>query len=229
MEKKEDSPTFGSIVSIVFVCYSMIESFDRRRNHPHRHPSRFFSNDLPFHVFSPVRWSPSSLFLSATHNWRSFPWQRHQKWHRSSNNINREQRLVQRKTMSVTPPEAPPYPTTPEEDHHRDERATSAYAEILVRCFFLSESVRRNSFRLQTFQWAFGFNKDLPVLNVSINNTKKIFFAAAQIGVLYDFANNRQQLFIGHVTHLCFRELLLFNDRRRLLEKQYHPLLYQQW
>lgn len=34
--------------------------------------------------------------------------------------------------MSVSPPEAPPYPTTPEDDHENDEASTSAYAEILV-------------------------------------------------------------------------------------------------
>ncbi|CAF3980199.1 unnamed protein product [Rotaria magnacalcarata] len=83
--------------------------------------------------------------------------------------------------MSISPPEAPPYPTTPEDDRENEETSTSAYAEIL------------------SFQWCFGFNKDLPVLNLSINNTKKLFFVASQIGVLYDFANNRQQLLIGHV------------------------------
>ena len=35
----------------------------------------------------------------------------------------------------------------------------------------------------------------------NLSKTKKIFFAAAQIGVLYDFANNRQQLLIGHVNY----------------------------
>ncbi len=54
----------------------------------------------------------------------------------------------------------------------------------------------------QSFQWCFGFNKDISVLNLSINNTKKIFFVAAQVGVLYDFANNRQQLLIGHVNNI---------------------------
>lgn len=107
--------------------------------------------------------------------------------------------------MSVSPPEAPPYPTTPEDDQQTIESATSAYAEILVRHFYQLESrfsfqsIRLFFYLLQTFQWSFGFNKDLPVLNVSVNNTKKIFFAAAQIGVLYDFGNNRQQLLIGHV------------------------------
>ncbi|CAF0866926.1 unnamed protein product [Rotaria sordida] len=98
--------------------------------------------------------------------------------------------------MSISPPEAPPYPTTPEDDRENDEASISAYAEIL------------------SFQWCFGFNKDLPVLNVSINNTKKIFFVAAQVGVLYDFANNRQQLLIGHrnnITCCC-----ISNDKRWL-------------
>ena len=63
---------------------------------------------------------------------------------------------------------------------------------------------------LQAFQWCFGFNKDLPVLNLSINNTKKIFFVAAQIGVLYDFANNRQQLLIGHVNRKHWKSTTIF-------------------
>lgn len=37
--------------------------------------------------------------------------------------------------MSISPPEAPPYPTTPEDGHENDEPSTSAYAEILVRYF----------------------------------------------------------------------------------------------
>jgi hypothetical protein len=67
-------------------------------------------------------------------------------------------------------------------------------------------------FILKSFQWCFGFNKDLPVLNLSINKTKKIFFVAAQIGVLYDFANNRQQLLIGHVNYFkrIFRKIFVF-------------------
>lgn len=38
--------------------------------------------------------------------------------------------------MSVTPPEAPPYPTTPEEIHPDDDASVAAYAQILVRFFF---------------------------------------------------------------------------------------------
>jgi hypothetical protein len=36
--------------------------------------------------------------------------------------------------MSITPPEAPPYPTTPEDNLQDDEAFAAAYAEILV-CF----------------------------------------------------------------------------------------------
>ncbi|UJR34201.1 hypothetical protein I4U23_021607 [Adineta vaga] len=98
--------------------------------------------------------------------------------------------------MSFTPPDAPPFPVTADDEHQDEEASVAAYAEIL------------------SFQWCFGFNKDLPVLNLSINKTKKIFFAAAQIGVLYDFANNRQQLLIGHrnnITCCC-----ISNDKRWL-------------
>ncbi|CAF0905178.1 unnamed protein product [Adineta ricciae] len=98
--------------------------------------------------------------------------------------------------MSLTPPDAPPFPISPDDEHQDEEASVAAYAEIL------------------TFQWCFGFNKDLPVLNLSINKTKKIFFVAAQIGVLYDFANNRQQLLIGHrnnITCCC-----ISNDKRWL-------------
>ncbi|CAF1189811.1 unnamed protein product [Didymodactylos carnosus] len=73
-------------------------------------------------------------------------------------------------------PDAPPYPQSPE----LEEPSPLAYAEIL------------------TFQWCFGINKDIPVLNLSINSTKKIFYVASQIGVLYDFSSNKQQLLIGH-------------------------------
>jgi hypothetical protein len=39
--------------------------------------------------------------------------------------------------MSLTPPDAPPYPTTPEDDDGQDEEtSTAAYAEILVCWIF---------------------------------------------------------------------------------------------
>ncbi len=86
--------------------------------------------------------------------------------------------------MSVTPLKAPPYPTTPENDRQDEEISTAAYAKI-------SDFRKKIKFVIfQSFQWCFGFNKDIPVLNLSINNTKKIFFVAAQISVLYDFAND---------------------------------------
>ena len=43
---------------------------------------------------------------------------------------------IETKEMSVSPPEAPPYPTTPEENHPDDEASLAAYAQILVRLFF---------------------------------------------------------------------------------------------
>lgn len=40
--------------------------------------------------------------------------------------------------MSITPPDAPPYPTTPEDERPDDETSAAAYAEILVR--FIDEN-----------------------------------------------------------------------------------------
>ncbi len=40
--------------------------------------------------------------------------------------------FIQTRKMSVSPPEAPPYPTTPEDNHQDDETSAAAYAEILV-------------------------------------------------------------------------------------------------
>ena len=37
--------------------------------------------------------------------------------------------------MSITPPDAPPYPTTPEDDRPDEETSAAAYAEILVCSF----------------------------------------------------------------------------------------------
>jgi hypothetical protein len=34
--------------------------------------------------------------------------------------------------MSFTPPEAPPYPISPDDEHQDEEGSTAAYAEILV-------------------------------------------------------------------------------------------------
>ena len=34
--------------------------------------------------------------------------------------------------MSVSPPDAPPYPTTPADEQENEESSTAAYAEILV-------------------------------------------------------------------------------------------------
>ena len=138
-------------------------------------------------------------------NWWSLLWQQHEKWSSTSQTLSPQRKILfqlrRERRMSVTPPEAPPYPSTPEEDQRTVETSTSAYAEILVRASFFRWENKRRNLLFQTFQWSFGFNKDLPVLNVSVNNTKKIFFAAAQIGVIHDFASNRQQLLIGHVKH----------------------------
>jgi hypothetical protein len=43
--------------------------------------------------------------------------------------------------MSLTPPDAPPYPTTPEDERQDEETSTAAYAEILVRCTLFRKKI----------------------------------------------------------------------------------------
>ena len=37
--------------------------------------------------------------------------------------------------MSLTPPDAPPFPISPDDEHQDEEASVAAYAEILV-CYF---------------------------------------------------------------------------------------------
>lgn len=51
--------------------------------------------------------------------------------------------------------------------------------------------------------WCFGYNKEVGVLNVSPNDSKKlILYAAGHTGVIYDFVNNTQLLLQGHTANI---------------------------
>ena len=52
---------------------------------------------------------------------------------------------------------------------------------------------------LQNLQWSFGFNRNIPVVNLTDEHRKMIAYCCAHTGVLYDFANNKQYLLQGHV------------------------------
>ena len=52
---------------------------------------------------------------------------------------------IQTVNMSISPPDAPPYPTTPEDDRPDEEASSAAYAEILVRWIL----------RKKRFDWRF--------------------------------------------------------------------------
>ena len=53
---------------------------------------------------------------------------------------------------------------------------------------------------LQNLQWSFGFNRNIPVVNLTDEHRKMIAYCCAHTGVLYDFANNKQYLLQGHVS-----------------------------
>ena len=51
--------------------------------------------------------------------------------------------------------------------------------------------------------WCFGLNKEVGVLNVSPNDSKKqIFYAAGHTGIMYDFIKNTQSLLQGHTNNI---------------------------
>ena len=47
--------------------------------------------------------------------------------------------------------------------------------------------------------WCFGYNKHVGVLNLSLNETKKMFLASSHIGIVYNIEQNEQKLLEGHV------------------------------
>lgn len=57
--------------------------------------------------------------------------------------------------------------------------------------------------------WCFGFNKHIEVLNLCVNDSKKIFEASSHIGVVYDFETNTQTLLQGHVCLTLLNDMLL--------------------
>lgn len=58
---------------------------------------------------------------------------------------------------------------------------------------------RKITIILKNLSWCFGFNKHIEVLNLCVNDSKKIFEASSHIGVVYDFETNTQTLLQGHV------------------------------
>jgi len=52
--------------------------------------------------------------------------------------------------------------------------------------------------------WSFGLNKNIPVINLTAENCTSIFYASSNVGVIYDYIENKQILLQGHVCS-CFR------------------------
>lgn len=51
--------------------------------------------------------------------------------------------------------------------------------------------------------WCFGYNKEVGVINISPNDSKKIIlYAAGHTGIIYDFVNNMQTLLQGHTSNI---------------------------
>ena len=60
----------------------------------------------------------------------------------------------------------------------------------------IDESIIMNALNLS---WCFGFNKQIGIRNLCVNDDAKLFLASSHIGVVYDFEKNQQKLLQGHV------------------------------
>lgn len=56
------------------------------------------------------------------------------------------------------------------------------------------------SFSFKSITRCYGFNKNIGVKNLCINNSKRAFLCASHIGIVYDFDKNEQHLLQGHVS-----------------------------
>ncbi|KAK7499056.1 hypothetical protein BaRGS_00009603 [Batillaria attramentaria] len=69
--------------------------------------------------------------------------------------------------------------------------------------------------------WSFGLNRNVPVLNLTDGVRKAIMYACSHVGVMYDFANNKQFILQGHlnpITCTCVSE-----DKRWLVTGEKGP------
>jgi hypothetical protein len=55
------------------------------------------------------------------------------------------------------------------------------------------------NFFLKNLAWCFGYNMHIGVLNLSLNESKKMFLASSHIGIVYNIEQNEQKLLEGHV------------------------------
>ena len=47
--------------------------------------------------------------------------------------------------------------------------------------------------------WSFGINKNIPVINLTSENYNRVFYVSSNVGVIYDYIENKQLLLQGHV------------------------------
>lgn len=57
-------------------------------------------------------------------------------------------------------------------------------------------------FFVKNLSWCFGYNRQIGLVNLCVNESKKMFLASSHIGIVYDFDKNEQKLLQGHVNYL---------------------------
>jgi len=79
--------------------------------------------------------------------------------------------------------------------------------------------------------WSFGLNKSIPVVNLTSENCSSIFYASSNVGVIYDYIENKQVLLQGHVC-LFTNEITCSADNAvviSLIFSSFYYLLFIGW
>ena len=80
------------------------------------------------------------------------------------------------------------------------EKSEIFNALVIIDILFFDWVFNRTNSIKKNLEWCFGYNKNIGLLNLCVNDTKKLFLASSHIGIIYNFENNEQKLLEGHVS-----------------------------
>jgi hypothetical protein len=55
-------------------------------------------------------------------------------------------------------------------------------------------------------EWTFGFEITVPLINLTIDDRREIFYTASNVGILYNYCTKKMVHFRGHVSTYCDKE-----------------------
>ena len=106
-------------------------------------------------------------------------------------------------TQIPPPPELVPHLFELKVNDETKKQEDSVILNALVGFWYsyILLNIIKNFFLLKkNLSWCFGYNKHIGLLNLCLNDSKKLFLASSHIGVVYNFEKNEQKLLEGHVS-----------------------------